>query len=137
MAIGVDVRTNSIVISAPQPLFEEVEQLVQTLDQVTENTTQAVRVVTLRRSNTSAVQQALQAIVGGTSQTARSSDSRGGQQASRRDGDSPRGPDPEQMERIRQRMEFFNNMQQGRGGFGGGRFGGGGEGNRGGRGGNR
>ncbi|MEX0713707.1 MAG: secretin N-terminal domain-containing protein [Pirellulales bacterium] len=143
MAIGVDVRTNSIVISAPQPLFEEVEQLVQTLDQVTENTTQAVRVVTLRRSNTSAVQQALQAIVGGTSQTARSSDSRGGQQASRRDGDSPRGPDPEQMERIRQRMEFFNNMQQGRGGFGGGGFGGrgfgGGDegGNRGGRGGNR
>ncbi|MEX2559988.1 MAG: secretin N-terminal domain-containing protein [Pirellulales bacterium] len=135
MAIGVDVRTNSIVISAPQPLFEEVEQLVQTLDQVTENTTQAVRVVTLRRSNTSAVQQALQAIVGGTSQTARSSDSRGGQQASRRDGDSPRGPDPEQMERIRQRMEFFNNMQQGRGGFGGGGFGDRGEGNRGGRGG--
>ena len=30
MSIGVDVRTNSLIVAAPESLFEEVKQLVET-----------------------------------------------------------------------------------------------------------
>jgi len=163
MSIGVDARTNSLVVSASQPLFEEVEQLVKTLDQATESTAQSMRVVTLKRSNPQSVHQALSAMMGSSVTTSRAPSD--GQQDSRsRDGRGNSGGDEnrsrDDMERIRARMEFFNNMQRfgggggrggdsgggrggdsggGRGGFGrggGGDFGGrGGGGDRGGRGG--
>lgn len=154
MSIGVDTRTNSLVVSASQPLFEEVEQLVKTLDQATQSTAQSMRVVTLKRSNPHSVHQALSAMMGSSVTTSRAP-SEGQQDSQRsRDGRGNSGGDEnrsrDDMERIRARMEFFNNMQRfggggrggdsggGRGGFGrgGGDFGGrGGGGDRGGRGG--
>ncbi len=109
MSIGVDERTNSLVIAAPQALFQEVEQLVLTLDQATEETNQAVRVVTLKRTNSQMVQQALAAITGDSVRSAGSTSSSSGSgrfgQAGTQDFDS-----------LRNRMNFFNSLQQGQGG---------------------
>lgn len=109
MAIGVDERTNSLVISAPQALFEEVEPLVLTLDQATEETNQAVRVVTLKRTNSQMVQQALAAITGDSVQSTGSTTSSSG---SGRFGQS--GQD---FDSLRSRMNFFNSLQGQGGGF--------------------
>jgi hypothetical protein len=131
ISIGVDNRTNSLVVSAPQPTFEEIEQLVRTLDEASNPASESVRVVTLKQTNPQAVTQALAGLLGSNVQTSRTTDSR--DNARGRDGDRSN----EDIERMRRRMEFFNNMQRfGGGGFGGGGFGGReGEGGRGGFGG--
>ena len=64
MSIGIDPRTNSLIVAAPDKLFEEVKQLVEQLDQAAIESNQAVRVITLHRANPETVQQALSAIVG-------------------------------------------------------------------------
>ena len=69
MTIGVDNRTNSVILSAPEPLFSEVSQLIQQLDEgALAESTQAMRVVTLHKASSNTVQQALAAIVGGAVQ---------------------------------------------------------------------
>ncbi len=65
MALGVDERSNSLVVSAPQQLFLEVEQLVAVLDQAASNMgDQASFMYTTKRTSPAALQQALQAIAG-------------------------------------------------------------------------
>ncbi len=119
MTLGVDERTNSIVVSAPQALFDEVEDLVRTLDQNTGSTAQSVRVVTLRKMNTQSLQKALTALVGDKVRTSTNGSLAG------QPGDGQRTP--EQMEQFRRGMENFNNNQRfrGGGGFPGGGFPGG------------
>jgi hypothetical protein len=68
MTIGVDARSNSLIVSAPEPLFEEVQTLVRQLDQPT-GSSEAVRVVPLKRADPVALQQALSALTGGGVQT--------------------------------------------------------------------
>jgi type II secretory pathway component GspD/PulD (secretin) len=146
ISIGVDTRTNSLVVSAAEPVFQEIEQLVKTLDHATTDSNQAIRVVTLKRSNPATVQKALTAIVG---EKARTSDkpsdgsgSRGDQQSQggQGSGGMPQimSPDSRQIQdMMRQRMESFNQGRGGSssggfpGGFGGGRGGGPGGGDRG------
>jgi type II secretory pathway component GspD/PulD (secretin) len=127
VSIGVDARTNSLIVSAPQALYEEIEQLVKTLDHATSESNTAIRVVTLKRSNPATVQKALTAIVGekaktsetkpaGSSGDSGSSGSSSGSSGGRPPGSD--GPDARAMqEMMKQRMEMFNNM---RGAFGGG-----------------
>ncbi len=142
MTVGVDTRTNSLVVSAPESLFNEVKSLVAQLDQETNGTNETMKVVTLKRSNPSAVQAALTQIVGdqvkmsnvkspsnGASSGAANNSGGGGNAQRQRDminalqGGGGRG--------------FGGGGSQGGGGFqgGGGRGegGGGGRGNRGGR----
>lgn len=132
MTISVDARTNSLVVSAPDSLLLEVELLVRQLDQPT-TSSQAIRVVTLKRADPTSIKQALTALTGGavTSATPSSSgntpstggvtgtpDSNG---PSTRSGGSSSDAD-------RRRQDFFNllrNSGGSRGGFGGGGFGGG------------
>lgn len=146
MSIGVDERSNSLVIVAPDQLFQEVYALVQQLDQVDTAGAETVRIVSLDRSNPSAVRQALTAIVGQQAQV-------GGTGSST----SSQNTDNNDAEDARRRLEFARRIQQmrgaggppsgfgggppggfggrggGRGGFGGGRGGdGGGRGGRGG-----
>jgi hypothetical protein len=114
--------------AASQPLFDEVEQLVTTLDQATQSTAQAMRVVTLKRSNPQSVHQALSAMMGDSVTTSRApgdgqQDSQRSRDGRRDSGDENRSRDD--MERIRARMEFFNNMQRFGGGGRGGDSGGG------------
>ena len=124
MTIGVDTRTNSLIVSAPQPLFEEVKQLVETLDQATTESNQAIRVVTLKKSNARTVQQALTAIAGGKVRSDRSADSSSGSQSSSSSSrsSSSGNPSPEQQfqDQMRQRIEFFNSLRGMQGGQPGG-----------------
>ena len=64
MTIGVDNRSNSLVVSAPDSLFEEVKVLVGQLDQAESGVMETSRVVTLRRANPQTVRQAIAAYVG-------------------------------------------------------------------------
>ncbi len=69
MSIGVDTRTNSLVVAAPEKLFEEVRNLVGLLDQAASEEDEMVEVVTLRQSNPAAVSSALSALLGDAVQT--------------------------------------------------------------------
>lgn len=120
ISIGIDARTNSLIVSASEPVFQEIEQLVRTLDQTTIETNQAIRVVTLKRSNAVAVQKALAAIVGDDVQTTRkpSGGSSGGN--SEGGGSNPNSGLSNEarqvQELMRQRMEMFNQLRGGGGG---------------------
>ena len=73
MAIGVDSRNNSIIVVAPDQLFQEVEQLVKQLDAAAAESNQTIRVVNLKNANPVAVQQALSALMGTNVQFGRTS----------------------------------------------------------------
>jgi type II secretory pathway component GspD/PulD (secretin) len=138
LSIGVDTRTNSLIVSAPLPLFEEIRQLAETLDQQTTQSNQVVRVVTLQRSNPQTIQKALAAIAGDKVRTQTTADA--GTTASSAGatvppgGQQPPRTDDQFQEALRQRIEFFNRLRGsgmfgspgGPGGFGppGGGFGG-------------
>jgi len=77
MSIGVDSRTNSLIVSAPEPLFEEVRELVAALDRVASQDQETVQVVTLRESNPEAVRAALAALLGDAVQTSTTSSAAG------------------------------------------------------------
>jgi hypothetical protein len=70
MSVSVDARSNSLVVVAPQPLFEEVQYLVRVLDYASQEPTNDVRkVVKMTGINADALSQALKAIAGEKVQT--------------------------------------------------------------------
>ena len=90
MSIGVDERTNSVVVAAPEPLFEEVRQLVLTLDQAASEENQTVQVLSLRNSNPETVQAALSTVFGDLVQSSGTSNSRTGSRSGTQTGASSR-----------------------------------------------
>ncbi|MCA9263397.1 MAG: hypothetical protein KDA60_06090 [Planctomycetales bacterium] len=111
MTIGTDPKSNSLVVSAPDPLFKQVEALVKQLDEVATESSEITRVVTVSGANPDTIQQALSSMFGGdvtsnTSSSSNSNDSRRRSNSSDQDRDA-----------IRRRMDFFNAMQRGGGGF--------------------
>jgi type II secretory pathway component GspD/PulD (secretin) len=64
LSIGVDPRTNSVIVAAPEPLFQEVKQLIEELDAAAAKPPQATQVVVVKRANPEAVQQAVRAMLG-------------------------------------------------------------------------
>jgi type II secretory pathway component GspD/PulD (secretin) len=64
MTVSVDERTNSLIVSAPEKLFEEVRELVFALDRVASEDNEMVEVISLRQSNADAVRQALSELLG-------------------------------------------------------------------------
>ncbi|MCI0358388.1 MAG: hypothetical protein L0211_07895, partial [Planctomycetaceae bacterium] len=64
MTIAVDAKSNSLIVSAPDYLFNEVKQLVEQLDVVAVDPEQTVRVVALKRASASVVQQQLTSRLG-------------------------------------------------------------------------
>jgi len=64
LSIGVDARTNSLVIVAPDPLFQEVKDLVAQLDRVQRRSEDSLQAVTLRRTNVAVLRRALPALMG-------------------------------------------------------------------------
>jgi type II secretory pathway component GspD/PulD (secretin) len=114
LSIGVDTRTNSLIVSAPLPLFEEIRQLAETLDQQTTESNQVVRVVTLQRSNPQTIQKALAAIAGDkvrtqTTDTGSTASSAGATVPP--SGQQPPRTDDQFQEALRQRIEFFNRLR--------------------------
>jgi hypothetical protein len=126
MTLGVDNRTSALVVSASDSLFKQVEALVTTLDLAAKDARRTVRIVTLQSTNSSAIQQAVQALLPKTSVSTggRSSAPTSFGPSSRtssRGGSSAAGGD--QADRIRQMMQMRQQMQ-GRGGSTGGSTGG-------------
>jgi len=102
LSIGVDSTSNSLIVSAPEPLFKEVEELVLTLDQAGTQTQQQIEVRTLHLANPDVVNSALQAILGESVSTTRSS---GGSSSS--NSGQPGGNPAASADAIRQRIQAF------------------------------
>jgi type II secretory pathway component GspD/PulD (secretin) len=128
MSIGVDTRTNSLIVAAPDPLFQEVKTLVENLDVASEDTADGMKVISLHHASPDAVQSALQAIAGDSIQFNRS----GGTAANNRSRTS--NTQPQGMPQFGQGMGGrrngafggFNPSNFGGGGFTPPNFGGGG-----------
>lgn len=120
MSIGVDSRSNSLVVAAPDQLFNEVKLLVEHLDAAAlTDDSDTVRVVSLKRSNSSTVEQALNAVLGEMSATSQSSSNGRGRDDNRRQrGNNDDRNDEQRREEFRRRMDFFNRMREGGGGGG-------------------
>jgi type II secretory pathway component GspD/PulD (secretin) len=130
MSVGVDARSNSLVVSAPEKLFKEVKLLVEQLDQAGTESQQDVRVVTLKRSNPATVQQALQSLLGDSVESGSGSNgtskTKGGtsKKDEKSEAKNAAAANEQMRDQIRRRVEFFNNLQRGGGGSpGGGGFG--------------
>lgn len=144
MSIGIDERSNSLVVRAPDPLFEEVKALVAELDQDDLTSPEVTRVVSLKHTNSSAVQRALVSVLGDQAQTSTTASI--GQQPAPwdRGGGRGRGDDDDndparqarramrrnwemmrEMQRMSERMGGGGGGDRGRGGDRGGRGGGG------------
>lgn len=119
MTIGVDARSNSLIVAAPEPLFKEVELLVFQLDQEGIESDDATDIVTIRYGNPETVQAALEALLGQEIQSSTSNSS-----SSTPGSNQPGGGGPSSdAAAIQQRIDFFRNLRGG-GGPGGGAFGG-------------
>ncbi|TWT67679.1 Bacterial type II/III secretion system short domain protein [Posidoniimonas polymericola] len=133
MSISVDTRSNSLIVRAPDPLFEEVAQLVKQLDAEGLETPQSTRVVSLQHTNASAVKEALESLLGPNAVTTNNNNN---QPAANSNNDNNRGGNNNNnADEMRRRIEFFRNLQRAREGGGGGGGRGGRGGGRGGRGG--
>jgi hypothetical protein len=69
MSVAVDTRNNLLIVRAPDPLFEEVKALVANLDQALLDSLETTRVVSLKHTNTEAVERALSSILGAESKS--------------------------------------------------------------------
>ena len=63
MTLGVDSRTSALIVSASDSLFKQVENLVATLDAAAMDAKRTVKIVTLENTNSSAIQQAVSALL--------------------------------------------------------------------------
>jgi len=108
IAIGVDTRTNSLIVAAPEALFQEVRQLVDQLDVAAGGQNQTVRVVTLRRTSPTAVERALAAIAGDSVQVNHA----GGSATAEGRASSPSQPSREQPQGYSWRSRYGSSGQQ-------------------------
>ncbi len=106
MTISVDDRTNSLVVAAPEELFNEVKALVEKLDVASVESNESVRVIMLHHSSRDSLQRALNAYGGDSVQF---------------------GSGPSTSSSSNRNRSGGNGQQNRQGGFGGfGGFGGGG-----------
>ncbi len=116
MALGVDTRSNSLIVAAPEPLFREVEMLVAQLDQEGVESNDSMEVVTIRYGNATSVKSALSALIGENMKTSGTSSSSSSSSGSSQPSSAP----PADASDIQRRIEFFRALQGGGGGPGGG-----------------
>lgn len=144
MTIGIDERSNSLVVRSSEPLFEEVKTLVEQLDRAGVERPVSTRVVSLRNTGSEALKETLVSLLGdkavvgtGTAPAAAQNDQ--SRQQSGRGAETNNNDSERQRREIQQRIEGFRQMREmmerARGGGGGGRGGrgGGAGGGRGGR----
>lgn len=136
MTIGIDERSNSIVVRSSEPLFEEVKTLVEQLDRAGVERPVSTRVVSLRNTGSEALKETLVSLLGdkavvgtGSAPAAQNDQSR---QQSGRGGETNNNDGERQRREIQQRIEGFRQMREmmerARGGGGGDRGGRGGRG---------
>ena len=64
MTVSADARTNSLIVAAPEPLFQEVKKFVEDFDQAGTDVDEVTTVISLKKANPEVVQRALAPIVG-------------------------------------------------------------------------
>ena len=69
LSVGVDSRSNSLVLMCSEPMFRDVAELVEHLDAAAKDNTQVVQIVPVKGIDPALVQQAIDAIQGRTPQT--------------------------------------------------------------------
>ncbi len=109
LTVAVDPASNSLIVTAPEQLFEEVRQLVYDIDQSNSELTEEVEVVTVTNANPEAIQKALASIMGQTTsgssnRTSSNSSSRPGSSRSPTSGSASSG-------NIQARIDAFRRMQ--------------------------
>lgn len=119
LTIGVDYQTSRLIVSCSEPLFQQIEQVVQELDQSALEARKTIRVVQLEHANTSTLKTTLGTLMPrvrvNSSSERRSSGGDSGQSAPQPPSASSSAPSPDQMRQLfMQRM-----MEQQRGGGGG------------------
>lgn len=127
MTVGVDSRSNSVIVFASQSLYEEVRVLVEELDSIAGAADdEAMQVVTLKGLNPEAMKAALIAIMGEDAVSSSTSSSSNRSSNASRSGSSRSGssgqPSRGMSDDMRRRFEMMRGMM-GRGGAPGG-FGG-------------
>jgi hypothetical protein len=130
LTVGMDEQTSHLIVSADESLYQEIQELVTSLDNAARDARRTVRVVELQNASTSAVQNTLGAVMprvrvstsGSRSSRSESSSSssNNGTSSPSGQGQQQQGPSQDQMrqyfeQRMRERM-----MQGGGGGSGGG-----------------
>lgn len=64
LSIGVDERSNTLILACPQALYDDIKKLVDQLEAVAKDSTRTVRVVSIKGIDPVLVQQAIDAIQG-------------------------------------------------------------------------
>ncbi|MFO1094693.1 MAG: secretin N-terminal domain-containing protein [Planctomycetaceae bacterium] len=122
LAIGMDEQTSHLIVSADEGLYQEILELVTSMDNAARDARRTVRVVELQNASTAAVQGTLGAVlprVRVSSTSNRGSQNNNNNNAQATNGQQP-GPSQDQV------RQFFEQRRMMGGGFGGGPFGGGG-----------
>lgn len=127
MSIGIDTRSNSLVVRAPDVLFFEVKALVAQLDTEQLDSGESTQIVRIQHANPEAIKEALGSILG--EQAVTTAQQPGGQGGG---GGNNNADAARQRDEMIRRIQEFRNRMQGGGGRGGGDRGGGGRGGRGG-----
>ena len=66
LSVGVDARTNTLIVSAPRELLAEIEEMVSRLDDQAQRPKQVIRVLNVQGSGSlKSIQDALNVVVGG------------------------------------------------------------------------
>ena len=81
--VSVDPLSNALIVSAPKPLFERIEEVVHMLDEAAKDRTQSTRVVTLKNAAPDAVEKALGTLFGVTTEQSADAQRRSTEAASR------------------------------------------------------
>ena len=124
MSIAVDTRNNMLIVRAPDPLFEEVKALVADLDNAVGDSPEVTRVVSLKHTNSSAVQKALTSVLGNVKTNTTSAQTTTQTASNNNDEESPE----DRMRRaMRRNWEMMQEMRRAQEGGGGGPGGGGGD----------
>jgi type II secretory pathway component GspD/PulD (secretin) len=125
MSVAVDSRNNMLIVRAPDALFEEVKQLVADLDHPMGDSPETTRVVSLKHTNSAAVQKALNSILNNVKTNTTSSQATSAvAKTDNSDEDSPEERARRAMRRNFEMMQEMRAMQGGgeRGGFDRSRF---------------
>jgi type II secretory pathway component GspD/PulD (secretin) len=132
MTVGVDLRSNSLIVSAPEALYEEVRAMVEELDIASTQKDEVVEVVSLEGTNAQLIERSLTSILGdNVSITRQGGTTQGMGRPGQRTGNRPGGaapPVPPQAnaQQAQQMGEIMRAIQGAGGGGGRGNRGGGG-----------
>lgn len=75
LSLGIDDRTNSLIVACPTPMYEDIKKLVEQLEKGASDAKQVVKILNVKGVDPELVQQALEAIQGRTATGNRGSSS--------------------------------------------------------------